>query len=299
LDFFLKAREKYLTSLPRSIAKRELEKLARIDNEVKAIIKTFNNQRQLIRFVKNNKLSTYVIFLQEIGELNISLPSYIIDNAYHRFYKLLNTLGLLNKIGIKVGKQFMLIKSLNVIPYLPVYDIDIYDPGKTVLNNLGAFLEHFVVSSEREANKLNLIPKDQKYFKLSFHFDITWDGVKVHSLEPKNYHLEQIELYSNISFNTPKLESIIRLQECVLERLHINFIDYLFFKNYLDSNFDIIDIRQCISDMLNPQKFPYFVRYKCILKSHLPYPKLLLKNSLRHVLWRVYYKVTGNAPFHE
>ena len=296
--FFKDIREKYLNSTSHQKRRIESNKLVKIDEKVCSLVLSITengNSKLIEKFIRNNRLSGYLIFLLESGKIKDLQYESLVEKAYRRFNKLLNTLTLLEEIGDNLDVRFYIIKSFNVIPYLPVYDIDIHITNrKTIVDNIDAFLKYYTMSTEREVNKLNFIPKSPELFKLSFHFDITWDGIKMYSIDFNEHFSEWVLLYPNVVFNTPKLESVIRLQECILERLHINFIDYLFFKNYL-----VLDSNWYFSHITDLKRLPYFIKYRHILKTHLYHPSLLLKNTSRYILWKAYYKVTGNVPFHE
>jgi hypothetical protein len=267
---------------------KEAERLKSIDRTVAKLLKNKSRDKDVVKYIQNNRLAGYYVYLKEREMLEpMSNCEALEKNTYERLQKLLNTINHLSAIGNKIHVKFLLIKTLNVLPYLPVYDVDVFAENSEIIEGFEEVSDVYIKSKEVEENKYNFLPKDSRnFFKLSFHMDITWNGVKVKHYNASHWWKNCIEVVPHVGINSPPIEALIRLQECLLERLYITLIDYLFLSNYL----------QEMKSIEISEKFPKFIRFR-----NLKYSKgrLLLKNSSRWVIWQIYYLLTGRVPFYE
>lgn len=246
------------------------------------------------KFILNNRLSCYVTYLWEKGliEINHDFQS-MIYSVYNRFKKLNNTIEYLERIGNETNTKFLLIKTVNVVPYMPVYDVDLVADNDQFFKSFEILDRIYKPSDYKEENKISYINRDSDYFKLAFHQDITWDGIKKMNIDSKELWKDNIKLSSCVYVNSPKIEALIRIQECLLERLHINLIDYIFINCYMDKKYDYL-----LQKKIPLTSFPQFIDISDIWKLENGI-KLSLKNALRLITWKTYSSVTRKVPFHE
>lgn len=285
---FNNLRNNFLSSLKAEDRVKESEGLKDADEIVARLLRGKSKDRDIVRYIQNNRLMGYYVYLNEQGMLeSINKCEGLERNVYERLQKLLNTINYLSVIGKKLNTKFLLIKSLNVLPYLPVYDVDILMEDPEMIVMFEDISDIYVKSKEEEENKYNFLPRDRKnFFKLSFHTDITWDGVKVEKYSVNHIWKDNIQVAPYVSINSPIVEALVRVQESLLERLYITLMDYLFLSNYLQ--------KSPHSEML--ENFPKFIEFRNLRYSK---GKLLLKNLSRWIGWQIYYLGTGKVPFHE
>ncbi|KUO42815.1 MAG: hypothetical protein APU95_02335 [Hadesarchaea archaeon YNP_N21] len=286
---FENLRGKFLSALKTSEDRvKEAKKLKNANEVVARLLKNKSKYKDVIKYIQNNRLAGYYVYLKEREILEpMSNCEALEKNTYERLQKLLNTINHLSAVGKEIHMRFLLIKSLNVLPYLPVYDVDVFAENSEIIEGFKEVSDVYMKSKEREENKYNFLPRDGKnFFKLSFHTEITWDGVKVEHHNTGHWWKNCIEVVPYVNINSPSVEALIRLQECLLERLYITLIDYLFLSNYL----------QGLKCMEISENFPKFIKFRNLKHSK---SRLLLKNSSRWIVWRVYYLLTGKVPFHE
>jgi len=294
--FFENLRGNFLSALKAPEERvKEAERLKSIDGTVAKLLKSKTKDKDVIKYIQNNRLAGYYVYLKERGILEpISNREELEKSVYKRLQKLLNTMNYLSAVGKELNTRFLLIKTLNVLPYLPVYDVDIFTETFAVIEKFEKTSDLYTRSDEKEKNKYNFIPSnDSKFFKLSFHTALTWDGVSIRFFNTNCIWKDRIEVIPHVDINSPTMEALIRLQECLLERLYFNWLDYIFISNYM--NFSFI----CLPSKNKIERFPQFIKYKCLAKFQKSSPKLLVKNSLRYFAWQIYYKTTGKIPFHE
>jgi hypothetical protein len=293
--FFESLRKSYLKTLPSNERNVESKKLKRMDKLVTSLL---HNSKEM-SFISNNRLFAYTLFLAEKKQLKEKIKEKIVKSVYFKMKKLDNTLQFLNYIGKKLDIKFLLIKSLNIIPYLPVYDIDLFiiDSEFPITSIMDLLKEKFEKSNEKEINKLNFLPKEPNiYYKLSFHLDITWDGVKIFKITESSSYMNYIKILPYVYINSPRLEATIRMQECLLEKLYFNLIDYLFISNYLEKYSPLL---VKVPKIQNLKKLPIFVDISSLIKYNKLSLNLLFKNILRWFSWRTYFFITKKVPFHE
>jgi len=285
--FFDRLRKIYLSNLKSDENKKEEEKIERIDNFVSDILRKNKN----FLYVLNNKLSCYLVYFTESGILNNSIDKRIETNAYSRFEKITNTIEILNSFGKNHNCKILLIKSMNIIPYLPVNDIDIMVDNPSVVKSFEEYAE-YQKANEFEKNKFNFLPKNpKKYFKISFHEDLTWDNEKIIDFKKEEIWNGCYQISSHIYVNSPEVEATIKLEECLLENLHLKLIDHLYIKNYLSKNY--------IHLITNSQDntFPHFIKFSDLIKYNRN--KLFLKNLRRFFIFKAYWRLTGKIPLRE
>lgn len=269
---------------------KEAKKLKNTNEVVAKLLQKKSKYKDVIKYIQNNRLVGYYVWLKEQGILEpLNGGETLEKSAYERLQKLLNTIDHLSSVGKELNMRFLLIKSLNVLPYLPVYDVDIFAENPEIIGGFERVSDIYMKSKdEREENKYHFLPRDCKnFFKLSFHTAITWDGVRIEHLPNAGRMWKNcIEVVPYVDINSPRAEALIRLQECFLERLYITLMDHLFLSNYLQGS-------ACLETSEN---FPKFMEFRNLRYSK---GKLLFKNSLRWVVWRTYYLLTGKVPFYE
>ena len=287
--FFDGIRETYLLELPSSLKKTEENKIKKIDGFVLDNLK----KNHKFYYILNNKLSGYLLFLKEKGLYSKDIDSRITRNTYERFQRMVNTSKFLSYLGKKTDTKFLLIKSLNILPYFPVNDLDVMVNDIEKIQNSVEFFENYHKSSDKEYGKLNYLPNEpSKFFKLSFHFDLTWDEVKIKNIEIKNPWTNCIKLFPQIYLNSPIVEATIKLQECLLENLHFKLIDHLYVSHYLEERYSFF------LKKYSQNRYPYFLKFSDIIKHHRN-RRLLLKNLRRFIVWKLYSEITGKVPFRE
>lgn len=271
----------------------DIEKIDNIDNIAMSIFRKKCDKK----FILNNRLSCYLVYLCEKRKINECAKGdfeIIKNSVYMRFEKLNNTIEYLNHIGKKTDTRFLLIKSLNVIPYMPVYDVDLVASNNKFFDVFDRLEKMYYKTDEREENKINYSTENIKYFKLSFHQDITWDGAKEIDIDHKEMWEECIKISPYVYINSPRIEALIRVQECLLERLHFNLIDYLFATTYLDEKHIHL-----LKKRISWEKYPQSIGLIDLLRSRNGDDKLLFKNISRLISWNTYTFLTGKVPFHE
>jgi len=289
-EFFDELRDKHLANFNPTEKEEEKQKLYEIDLLVAKHLQT--NHKQI--FILNNKLSCYFVYLNEKNLLKTKVDERIEKNVYDRFKKTLNTLNLLNSISREFESKILLIKTFNVIPSLPVYDFDLVVKSKNIIKSLSNFSDYYKESLEDEENKKNFISLNpKKHFKLSFHLDITWDGIKKFDLSEESLWNKSIPFSSNIYVNSPTVDAKIKIQECLLERLYFNLIDYLFITKYASSNYPFLQTRN-----VSINSFPRYVNFSELSESK-ENSQLYKKNLKRWIIWKTYSFFTGKIPFRE
>lgn len=280
-----------------------IKKLINIDDEILAVFKNLQKKsyKRAVTYIYNNKLSLYYLYHYEKWNLdNLIIYKDVLKKAIYKWHKMLDTIEYLNKLWKKIDEKFYFIKTLNLIPYLPVYDIDLFHENSWFINKFEQAQDQYEFSKEeKEVNKFNFLSKNNILMKLSFHTDITWDWVKNFSIN--EYCKDSYFLSDHISLNTLSFEAIIKLQEWYLEKLYFNIIEFIFIKYFLEEKY-----RESVHFLFNLElkndwkKFPYFVRMKDISKSKDDnFTHLLFKNFKRYLIWRWYYILTSKVPFHE
>jgi len=289
-EFFDKLRDTYLSNFNSQEKETQQRKLNEIDSLVVMLLKK-NHKRN---FILNNKLSCYFVYLNEKGLLKNEVDEKIKNNVYERFNKCLNTITFLNSLAKEANSKILLIKTFNVIPYLPVYDFDIVVKSNNLIKSISNFSELYKESLEEEENKKNFLSLNpQKYFKLSFHSDITWDGIKKLDMNEENLWKNSISCSSHTYVNSPIVDAQIKFQECLLERLYFNLIDYLFITKYTPSNYSALETRG-----VSLKSFPHYIGFSELTESK-GNPELYKKNFKRWFIWKIYSFITGNIPFRE
>lgn len=284
--FFDQLRESYLKNLGHSEEQNEKKKIEQIDNFVLNLLK----EKKDPMYFLNNKLSCYAVYFKEGGKLDSFQNKRIENSVYSRFKKITNTLKLLNSFASNNNCKFLLIKSLNIIPYLPVNDIDIMTDDNNVLTFFHN--KEYRKAQEFEENKINFLPLDsKKYFKISFHKDITWDNEKIIDLPKETTWKNCIQLLPHIYVNSAKIEAAIKLQESLLENLHFKLIDHVYVYYYLEKEFSHL------FTTYNSNTFPYFIKFSNLIKYNKK--KQFWKNLKRFFIWKMYYSLTGKIPLRE
>lgn len=285
--FFDQLRENYLKNIEYSEERNEKKKIEQIDNFVLNLLK----EKKDPMYFLNNKLSCYVVYFKEAGKLDNFQNKRIENSVYHRFGKIINTLEILNSFAKNHKCKLLLLKTINIIPYLPVNDIDVMADNSNVAKLFNT--DGYRQADEFEENKLNFLPlKPNEFFKISFHEDLTWDNEKIVNLQKSEIWKDCFKLLSHIYINSAKVEALIKIQECMLENLHFKLIDQLYIKNYLGKKYSYL-----FSESSN-NSFPYFIKFTDLIKYNKNY-RLLLKNSKRFFVWKVYSKLTGKIPLRE
>jgi len=288
-ELFQGLRNEYLNQFSKETIDNERRKIEEIDNFVLENLKKYHD----FYYILNNKLSAYVLFLNEQKKCNFKIDKRIKQKAYERLNKINNTIKILEDIGKETDTKFLLIKSLNILPYFPVNDIDVMINNLTVLNEFDDLSDQFTKSNEEEVGKENFLPLDHtKFFKLSFHLDLTWDGVKIEKMAVKDPWKKSIKISPHVYLNSPKVEATIKFNECVLENLHFKLVDYLYVNYYS------INIPNKWTSKKYNFKFPFYIKLLEIFK-YTKNRKLFLKNLRRFYIWKFYSKITKKIPLRE
>jgi len=266
---------------------KEIKFLKKAEDIVAELLNKKSRDKNVVEYIQNNRLTGYYVYLRERGILNpISGGENLERDAYERLKKLLNTVNHLSVVAREIEVDFLVIKSLNMLPYLPVSDVDVFVEDPKTIDYFERASNVYVKSNETEENKYNFLPRDsENFFKLSFHTAVTWDNVRVDDYTISDMWEKCVQILPYVSINSPIVEAHIRIQECLLERLYLTLMDHLFLSNYLQD-------WRC----LEVSSLPKFIELKDLKNSK---GRLLLKNMSRWILWRIYYLTTGLVPFHE